>query len=85
MLMTNRGLTIIFLHWNKIRWKGGIEIANSLKENDVLQILDLSFNAIGNGYAKPPPPEKKDDSTGGTKDDDEGKEKKEKKEVEIPP
>ena len=35
------------LSWNNIQTKGGVKIWESLIENKVLQILDLSFNPLG--------------------------------------
>jgi len=35
------------LHWNKIKYRGGIKIAESLAKNETLKILDLSWNLIG--------------------------------------
>lgn len=38
------------LHWNKIKSRGGILIAESLKKNETLKVLDLSWNLIGKWY-----------------------------------
>lgn len=40
-------LETVLLHWNKIRAKGAIAIAKSLKKNKHVKILDLSFNSFG--------------------------------------
>jgi hypothetical protein len=47
MDVAGNGLKSLNLHWNKIRYKGGLRIADSLCKNDILKILDLSFNLIG--------------------------------------
>ena len=39
----------LFLHNNRIMGKGGMLIAEKLKENKNVEILDISFNAIGGG------------------------------------
>ena len=47
MLKGNDKLISLLLHWNEIRVRGGAAIAKSLVENEVLEILDLSYNGIG--------------------------------------
>eukprot|EP00347_Sterkiella_histriomuscorum_P020671 403336916 len=37
------------LNWNHIQAQGGIKIANSLKSNNQLRVLDLGWNSIGSG------------------------------------
>jgi len=43
----NDAITVLFIHWNKIWAKGAIAILKALEKNQVVQVLDLSFNAIG--------------------------------------
>jgi hypothetical protein len=38
------------MHWNNLRYKGGIRIAKALKENNTLEVFDISFNNIGGGF-----------------------------------
>ena len=38
---------MINLHWNKIKIKGGLRIADALTHNTNLKVLDLSWNAMG--------------------------------------
>ena len=40
-------LKVLSLHWNKIKYKGGLKIAESLPNNETLKVLDLSWNLIG--------------------------------------
>ena len=40
-------LKVLVLHWNKIGCQGGLRIAQVLKRNDHLKILDLSWNQLG--------------------------------------
>ncbi len=40
-------LKVLMLHWNKICCQGGLKIANAIKKNEHLKILDLSWNQIG--------------------------------------
>ena len=47
MLSNNNTLTVLFLHWNKIKGKGAIDLANNLMVNECLQIFDSSFNSFG--------------------------------------
>lgn len=35
------------LHWNKIKYNGGLRIAEALEKNTDLRILDLSWNQLG--------------------------------------
>jgi Ran GTPase-activating protein (RanGAP) involved in mRNA processing and transport len=35
------------LHWNRIKFKGGLRLAEVLITNEVLKILDLSWNLLG--------------------------------------
>jgi hypothetical protein len=35
------------LHWNKIKYRGGLKIAVSLPNIEPLKVLDLSWNLIG--------------------------------------
>lgn len=37
----------LYLHWNRINAKGGIEIFQSLKSNETLKVLDISYNSLG--------------------------------------
>jgi hypothetical protein len=38
---------VLNLHWNKIKFRGGNKIAESLKTNETLRVLDLSWNLMG--------------------------------------
>ena len=40
-------LQVLNLHWNKVKFRGGLRLAESLKKNDSLKVLDLSWNLIG--------------------------------------
>jgi hypothetical protein len=40
-------LKVLVLHWNKIGVQGGLRIAQVLKRNEHLKILDLSWNQMG--------------------------------------
>jgi Ran GTPase-activating protein (RanGAP) involved in mRNA processing and transport len=40
-------LKVLVLHWNKIGSQGGLRIAQVLKKNEHLKILDLSWNQMG--------------------------------------
>jgi Ran GTPase-activating protein (RanGAP) involved in mRNA processing and transport len=40
-------LHVLNLHWNKVKFRGGLRLAESLKNNDSLKVLDLSWNLIG--------------------------------------
>ena len=40
-------LRVLNLHWNKIKFKGGIRITDAIKQNEILKILDLSWNHLG--------------------------------------
>jgi len=42
----------ILLNWNKIMGKGSIQLAMAIEDNQVLQILDCSFNSFGSGQLK---------------------------------
>jgi Ran GTPase-activating protein (RanGAP) involved in mRNA processing and transport len=50
-LLLNRyvNLRVLILHWNQIREKGSVALARALRKNNNLQILDVSFNALGTG------------------------------------
>ena len=45
-------LETLQLHWNKIRAKGAMSLAKSIKTNRTIQILDMSFNSFGSGSIK---------------------------------
>jgi hypothetical protein len=38
------------MHWNKIRYKGGMAIAQELEKNQEIRTFDISFNNIGGGF-----------------------------------
>eukprot|EP00347_Sterkiella_histriomuscorum_P017331 403349792 len=40
-------LRVLNLHWNKIKVKGGLKIAEALQNNSNLRVLDMSWNALG--------------------------------------
>ncbi len=64
MLSYNKTLVSVLLHWNNIRARGAGDIFHALKENEILQILDLSYNSLKER------PTKKEQIT---KQDEEGK------------
>ena len=37
----------LYIHWNKINAKGGSLIFEALTENNLLKVLDISWNDIG--------------------------------------
>ena len=41
------------LNWNQIMAKGSIMIANAIKGNNQLRVLDLSWNSCGSGNSHP--------------------------------
>lgn len=43
----NLHLKIVKLSWNKIRGKGGVMLAEALKDNRRIAYLDMSFNQMG--------------------------------------
>lgn len=47
LIRDNRNLTMLFLHWNSLGSVGGAWIAKGVQENEYLQVLDLSFCALG--------------------------------------
>jgi len=47
MLRYNSSLNVLFLHWNIIKGKGSIDLANALSDNDKLLVFDSSFNSFG--------------------------------------
>lgn len=40
-------LKVLNLHWNKIKYKSGLKLAEALQNNGNLKVLDLSWNALG--------------------------------------
>lgn len=50
IIKMNNKLKSILLHWNNIRYKGGIEIVKALSANNTLEVFDISFNNIGGGF-----------------------------------
>ncbi len=40
-------LKTLSLYWNKIKYRGGLKIAESISNNETLKVLDLSWNLIG--------------------------------------
>lgn len=40
-------LKVLNLHWNKIKFRGGLRLAEALTKNETLKILDLSWNHLG--------------------------------------
>lgn len=40
-------LRVLNLHWNKIKFRGGLRLAEALEKNELLKILDLSWNQLG--------------------------------------
>ncbi len=49
--VNSTGLKELRLNWNNILAKGGFLLASALQTNDVLRVLDLSWNSIGSGAA----------------------------------
>jgi hypothetical protein len=47
LLQNNQTLAVLCIHWNYIRGKGSMELANALATNDTLQVFDASFNSFG--------------------------------------
>ncbi len=47
MININNTLVVLFLHWNKLKPRGGIVLAKALAKNSSLQILDLSYCSMG--------------------------------------
>ncbi|EAR90528.1 hypothetical protein TTHERM_00118760 (macronuclear) [Tetrahymena thermophila SB210] len=47
-LLKNSQLQELYLHWNNISSQGGLAIAQGLEQNNSLQVLDLSYNGLGN-------------------------------------
>ena len=47
--VNSTGLKELRLLWNNITSKGGNKLADSLKSNSQLRVLDLSWNALGSG------------------------------------
>ena len=45
-------LETLQLHWNKIRAKGSMFLAKSIKANRTIKVLDISFNSFGSGAIK---------------------------------
>ena len=44
---SSTALKTLILHWNGIKYRGGLKIAESLLINETLKVLDLSWNLIG--------------------------------------
>jgi Ran GTPase-activating protein (RanGAP) involved in mRNA processing and transport len=42
----------LFLHYNNILVKGGIKLAESIRNNQFLEVFDISYNSIGGGIDK---------------------------------
>lgn len=47
VLSRNKNLQELYLHWNCIRIKGGGHLFRELAKNEILKVLDLSFNSLG--------------------------------------
>ena len=47
MLTINVGISTLFLQWNLIKGRGGKSLAECLKTNNSVKILDLSHNNLG--------------------------------------
>ena len=37
----------LYLKWNYIKWRGGVQIIDAIRENTTLLILEVSFNPLG--------------------------------------
>lgn len=48
-IIQTRDLEELYLHWNQIKGDGALAIVDALLENDSLNVLDLSWNAFGQG------------------------------------
>ena len=44
---SGNSLSVLNLHWNKIKFKGGLRLAEVIENNNKLKILDLSWNLMG--------------------------------------
>ena len=44
---SGNSLSVLNLHWNKIKFKGGLRLAEGIQNNTKLKILDLSWNLMG--------------------------------------
>jgi hypothetical protein len=51
-LTDNEGVVAFFISWNKFSSRGGIDIAQGLRENKHIEIFDASFNSFGS-HPKP--------------------------------
>ncbi|EAR90532.2 hypothetical protein TTHERM_00120780 (macronuclear) [Tetrahymena thermophila SB210] len=47
-LRESQEINELYLHWNKFSSQGGIAIAKGLEKNISLQVLDMSYNGLGN-------------------------------------
>ncbi|KAL4496016.1 hypothetical protein ABPG72_015438 [Tetrahymena utriculariae] len=47
-LKESQEINELYLHWNKFSSQGGIAIAKGLEQNISLQVLDMSYNGLGN-------------------------------------
>jgi hypothetical protein len=43
----NYNLTVLKISWNKIKTRGGVAIADALKDNKKIKVFDGSFNMFG--------------------------------------
>ena len=49
LLQKNYSIQELYLHWNLFKTQGGIKIFQGILENEILMVLDFSWNSIGNG------------------------------------
>lgn len=47
LIRVNNKLNVLFMRWNQIKAKGASYLCKSIQGNEVLQILDVSFNSFG--------------------------------------
>ncbi len=47
MLKMNDSLSVLFINWNLMLSKGGLNICKAIEKNGKLQVFDISFNNIG--------------------------------------
>lgn len=52
MLEYNTSIHTLFLSWNNIKGEGIAKISQSLKVNETIKVIDLSFNPLGNMYTQ---------------------------------
>lgn len=56
LFQKNYSIQELYLHWNLFKPQGGIKIFQGILENEVLMVLDFSWNSIGSGDPSVVPP-----------------------------